>query len=560
METTQNAFAAAQQKKQRKKRIRTFCILIAVLAVLAVAAAVLVPILTAGESTTSVLTYQVGAVSAGEISTSVSGSGTLSAKTAASYTAPADAVVQTVLHQTGDSVSAGETLLTLTSDTLDEELEALEKELDAVRSSLATATQEATNLYITATRAGVVKQLTAAAGDIVEDADALCLISTDGRMKLVIDVPETVKKYDVVSVAIAGDTVSGLVTGLEDGRAEIIIEDNTYAIGAEADAYDADGGLIGSGALALNEYVPITGTAGRIASVLTSENRSVSRGSRLFRLEDGAPNASYLERKEQEADLLEQIEACRAKYSVTAEWDGLVTAMPVAAGDEVLAGDALCSLAGVDGYTMSVSIDELDISSVQIGQEATLTMDAIGGTFSGRVSNLSYEGSGSYVTSYSATLGIDPIDGALPGMSASAEIITATSGQALIVPVDAVQYEGGEAFLYLAGSEASLGTTYAEAEIDTASLERVAVETGMSDGSYIAVTGALSAGDLILVPVRTTTSTYESGEPSTMVNMPGGIGFEFSGDFTGTMPGGGFSDGTPSGGFSGGGRGMRPNE
>lgn len=561
MEQTDHTFAAAQQKNRRKKRIRTLSVLVAVVVVLAVAAAVLVPLLTAGDAVTSVLTWQVAALSEGEISTSVSGSGTLTALSAATFTAPADAVVEEVLYRAGDRVSAGDTLLTLSSDTLDEELEALEQELDTLQNSLATASQEAGSLYITAPKAGVVKQLTAAAGDVVEDAGTLCLISTDGRMKLVIEAPETVKKYDVVSVVIGDETESGLVTGLEDGQATIIIEENSYAIGAEAAAYDADGNLLGSGALALNEYVAVTGTAGRIDTVLTEENKSVSRGGRLFLLEEGAPSASYLESKEEEADLLEQIAECRAKYSVVAEWDATVTALPVSAGDEVLSGDTLCSLAGTDGYTMSVSVDELDIGGIAIGQSATITLDAIDGTFSGFVSDLSYEGSGSYVTSYTATLDIDPIEGALPGMSASAEIVTETSGQTLIVPVDAVQYEGDETFLYLAGDGAAAGTIYAETNLDLTQLTRVPVETGMSDGSYIAVSGELSAGELILVPVRTTTSVYTAEDTESLFTMPGGMGGGSFGGGMGGNFGGDFGGAMPEGGFAGGGRGgERPNE
>ena len=234
-----------------------------------------------------------------------------------------------------------------------------------------------------------------------------------------------------------------------------------------------------------------------------------------------------------------------------------MTALPVSAGDEVLSGDTLCSLAGTDGYTMSVSVDELDIGGVAIGQSATITLDAIDGTFSGVVSDLSYEGSGSYVTSYTATLDIDPIEGALPGMSASAEIVTETSGQTLIVPVDAVQYEGDETFLYLAGSDTAVGTVYAETDLDLTQLTRVPVETGMSDGSYIAVSGKLSAGELILIPLRTTTSVYEEEESNALFAMPGSMGSgSFGGDF-----GGDFGGAMPEGGFSGGGRGgERPNE
>ena len=548
MEQTPNTFAAAQHKQRRRRRVRNACIAGAAALAVVIAAAVLIPALTAGGEDASVLTYQAAAVTEGEISASVSGSGTLSALNAASFTAPADATVEEVLVLPGARVSAGDTILTLSSDTLDEELETLRDELESVNESLAGARQEAASRYVTAGRAGVVKEILAASDDIVDDAGALCRIATDGNMRLELaDAPDTLRQYDAVSVVIGEETAEGLVTERSGGTAVIVLEDDGYALGAAATAYDADGGLLGTGTLALNEYVEVAGTAGRIESVLVEEGDSVSRGSRLFELAEGAPDANYLSLKEQQADLRQQVADCEAQYSVVAEWDALVTSLPVAAGDELAAGDALCTLAGVDGYTMDVSVDELDIASVQLEQAAAVTLDAVEGTFSGRVASLSYEGSGSYVTSYTATLEIDPIDGALPGMSASAEIVTATSGQTLIVPVEAVQYEDGQAFVYLAPEGAAAGASYAGDAVDTAALSRVAVETGMSDGSYVAVTGELAAGDLILVPVRTTTAEYDSGTQTTG-GFGGMGGMEMPGNFPGEMPDGAFSGG---GGFGG---------
>lgn len=113
MEQTDHTFAAAQQKNQRKKRLRTLAVLAAAIVVLAIAAAVLVPLLATDDAATSVLTWQVTTLSEGEISTSVSGSGTLTALSAATFTAPADAVVEEVLYRAGDHVSAGDTRCSL---------------------------------------------------------------------------------------------------------------------------------------------------------------------------------------------------------------------------------------------------------------------------------------------------------------------------------------------------------------------------------------------------------------------------------------------------------------
>ena len=170
----------------------------------------LIPALTAGGEDASVLTYQAAAVTEGEISASVSGSGTLSALNAASFTAPADATVEEVLVLPGARVSAGDTILTLSSDTLDEELETLRDELESVNESLAGARQEAASRYVTAGRAGVVKEILAASGDIVDDAGALCRIATDGNMRLELaDAPDTLRQYDAVSVVIGEETARG---------------------------------------------------------------------------------------------------------------------------------------------------------------------------------------------------------------------------------------------------------------------------------------------------------------------------------------------------------------
>jgi len=186
---------------------------------------------------------------------------------------------------------------------------------------------------------------------------------------------------------------------------------------------------------------------------------------------------------------------------------------------------------------------------VSIGQSASITLDAIDGTFEGEVANISYEGttSGS-VTTYSVSVKIDYIEGSHSGMSASAEIVTQTSGDTLMVPVDAVQYEGETAFVYLAPDDASMGTTYASNEINTDNLTKVTVTTGMSDGSYIAISGdGFEKGTLIIIPTITTTASPDDEQQTQSINIGGVMG-------GGNMPsfGGGYSGATrpemPSGG------------
>lgn len=233
-----------------------------------------------------------------------------------------------------------------------------------------------------------------------------------------------------------------------------------------------------------------------------------------------------------------------------------MTSVSVEKGDKLSEGDALCALSSTDGYALSLAIDELDITSIQHGQAATVTLDALEGTFAGTVENISYSGSGNYVTSYTVTIVTEPIEGAYPGMSASAEVVIESSGDSLLVPVGAVQYSGRgdsrQAYLYLAAEGAADGDTQLAENIDLDSLEKQIVETGMSDGSYIVVTGeGLAAGTVIWQQQLTTTATYESSSSTTasfgMNGMQSGMPSGFPGGMGGFPGGMNGSSGYPGG-------------
>ncbi len=548
-----NSFVASQQKKKKRKRTRTLIALGAVVVVVTVGLIVLLNVLGKDKDTTSVLNYRVTSVSSGEISSTISGSGTLSALDAESLTAAAESTITSVNFQPGDKISAGDVVMTLTSDELESQLESLQDDLSATRNSLATAKQYLTNLNITATKSGVIKSILVGAGDVVDDMEYLCRIATDGKMKVVIPAVDGMKLYDAVTVQIGDETQDGFVTALSSGNATVVFTDDYYPIGTSVTVLDESDATLGTGTIDVNEYVDITAASGQIATVLIKENTKISKGSTAFTLASGAPTATYTALKETEADLLDQIADIEDQLTIKAEYDCELTSLSVAAGDTVSAGTALCTLTGTSGYTLALSIDELDIASVALGQSATVTLDAIEGEYTGTVTNISYSGSGSYVTSYTATITTEPIEGAYPGMSASVEVITDTSGDTLIVSVSAVQYDGDTAYVMLAGDDAVLGNTLTENELDLDSLTKVTVTTGMSDGSYIAITGeGLLAGDLIWMPERTTTATYsESEETTTTFSMGGGMSGEMpSGNFGGgEMPSGGNGN-MPSGGMA----------
>lgn len=260
-----------------------------------------------------------------------------------------------------------------------------------------------------------------------------------------------------------------------------------------------------------------------------------------------------------DGDVIAVIENDDGDEEITAPCDGVLTELPIGEGDDVARGGSVASVMGKDGFTLGIAVDELNISSVSIGQEVSFTIDAVDGDYTGKVADISYNGSSSGgTTAYQVTVAVDYIDGVYPGMSAAAEIVVEDSGEGLLAPVDAVVTSGDENYIYLAPSGAQAGTSYEEDELDLSELTKVAVETGMSDGSYMLVkSDELAEGSLIICTQVTSTLTgseseEEGGSAPDMGGFPGGdfdfSDFDFENFDPSQMPQGGFSQSGAQGG------------
>lgn len=223
----------------------------------------------------------------------------------------------------------------------------------------------------------------------------------------------------------------------------------------------------------------------------------------------------------------------------TAPYDCVLIELPITEGDELAANSQIAMVMGTDGFTMGIAVDELDISTVKVGQEVSFTISAVDGDYTGKVTAVSYNGSSSNgTTAYQITAKLDYVEGVYPGMSVSGEIVIESSGEGLLVPVDAVRTSGDDSYVYLAPSDATEGKEYADDEIDVSKLTKVTVKTGMSDGSYIIIeSDEIADGDLIVITKLTSTQTGSDNEgqggfggmdgfPGGMDGFPGGMNFE----------------------------------
>ena len=198
---------------------------------------------------------------------------------------------------------------------------------------------------------------------------------------------------------------------------------------------------------------------------------------------------------------------------------------------------ALFTISPDDTMTLEVSVDELDINSVEIGQEAVVTFDAIEDEeFTGEVTEIGNTASvNGGVAKYTVSVSVPKDEEMKQGMNASATITIENRENVITIPVNALQEKGNKVFVYTEKDED--GNLSGETE----------VTTGLSDGTTVEITEGLSEGDTVYYNKSGNTDSGNGNDSG----MPDGMG-----DF-GDMSGGpgGNSDSGNSGGPGGNGGG-----
>ncbi len=141
--------------------------------------------------------------------------------------------------------------------------------------------------------------------------------------------------------------------------------------------------------------------------------------------------------------------------TLTSPMDGLVTRRSIEEGENVLvgtmnnAGTVLLTIADMSVIEAEIEVDETDIPSVQMGQPATVTIDAVPNrTFKGRVTEIGNSpiqttaqqaATGRAATNFKVVVTIDePVPDVRPGFTCTADITTALRAQATAVPIQAL--------------------------------------------------------------------------------------------------------------------------
>lgn len=527
-----------QLGKNRKRRRRK--VLFTVLTVVLVLAIVLVGLViylrrTVRERFASgadqVLSYE---VQTGTLSTVVSGSGTLAEETLESVTVPEGVEITKVLVKAGDTVKAGQILATVDTASVHTALASLQDTLEDLDKQISAAEDDTVSASVTTKVAGRVKRIFAQPGDAVTgcmaENGALALLSLDGHMAVTVQTDALTPGEEVTVTRSGGEELTGTVEQAAAGYATVLVTDDGPEYDEEV-TVSREGTDLGSGKLFIHEPLSITGYAGTVKSVQVSENQRLYKGSSLFYLTDTATSVSYdsLLRSRQEAEetLLELLKL-RSSGGVSAPMDGSVYTLDY---DELLAPSAVATLSPDRQMTVTLTVDESDILSLSLGQEAEITVNSLGDEpFRGTVTDLDRTGAAG---AYTAVITLDKAENMLPGMTAKVSIRISGVENAVLIPIEALQQTRSRSYVY---------TSYDE-ETETFGGE-VEVTVGLTGSSEVEILSGLEPG-----------MTVYYTKTMTIADFFGGMGG--MGGMSGGMPSGNNGGGMP-GGDMGGGRGERP--
>jgi multidrug efflux pump subunit AcrA (membrane-fusion protein) len=189
--------------------------------------------------------------------------------------------------------------------------------------------------------------------------------------------------------------------------------------------------------------------------------------------------------------------------------------------------------------TMTVPFSESDISKIQVGQSATVTLDALSGVeLAAHVASISPLGTtSSSVVSYDATLDLDQTNPQVrAGMSAAATVIT-KQASGVTLPTSAVSGTGSTSTLRVLKHGQTVSTPVV---VGLRGTSRTQIVSGISPGTQVVVITTLP-------PLGTgSSSSFGSTSGTSRFGGAGGVGgFGGGGGFGGLRRSGGFGGGAP---------------
>lgn len=160
--------------------------------------------------------------------------------------------------------------------------------------------------------------------------------------------------------------------------------------------------------------------------------------------------------------------------------------------------------------TISISLTEIDVPKIKVGNRATITFDAFPDTtYTGKVVSVDTIGSSSSgVTTYPAVVRLDTSsESILSNMGATAHIISQTKDDVLVVPSSSVQKQNDSSYVRV---------------LKNGKMSQVTITTGLSSSTETEIVSGLSVGDKVVTSI--VAQTPNTSGTSRTTSVFGGMG------------------------------------
>lgn len=511
----------------------------------------------------------------------------------------------------GDMVQEGDLLYQIDDEDAQLSIEQTQNSIERAQLSQNNTNRDMAKLEIYANASGTISNFNLTAGQQVQAGEIATITNTG---ELTVNVPFTSADFDKISLGDSASVTSALymtslpgtvthkydssVSTASDGSAvknvEITVSNpgaltTGTSVGASVSTASGTVNSSGSGTLDNGQQTSVLAeVSGTVQAIYVKDGDYVENGQLLVKL-----SSETLENTQRENELsmrdsqlsLQSSQKALEDYQITSPISGTVITKTSKVGDKIdntTASTVMMVVADMSRMKFTISVDELDISDLAVGQTAIVDADALPDeTFQATVTSIANEGTvaGDGVTTYSVELTIDQPGNLRPGMNVNANIVVAEAQGVITIPEEALMSASGSTAKVMVksadGASADSGrdsraegapsgsmpeesgnvpatgeTASGEADAGTggggmpSGGEMRDVEIGISDGTNVEIKSGLSEGEVVLyIPSQ---ASSDSGMGMMMGGgMPAGGG--------GGMPSGG---GAPGGGGASGGGGM----
>lgn len=449
-----------------------------------------------------------------DVTNTLSGTGTLNPANTYTVKSLVEGKVLTGTIEEGDIVEESNVLYTIDSSDASTNFEKAEIAMQQAQRSYDKVVDRQ---YVRAEVAGVVSSLKVTKGDEVTSGQEVAVIRDSSRMLLTLEFPAadaanfSVGQSAAVTLDGTFEQLDGTVTSVSGTDAlsagnlltrtvTITVKNAGGLTTAQAATASINGvNSIGSATFAYQAERTLTAqAAGTVTSINVQEGSEVAKDDIILGLSGDDLTESIQSASEslRSAEIsMQNLQDAMNNYTITAPISGTIIEKDAKVGDAVKAGDTLCIVYDLSYLEMSINVDELQISSISVGQKVQITADAVPDkTYVGTVTRVSMKGtSNGGTTTYPVTIRIDDTDGLRPGMNANAEIVVAEASNALVVPNAAVVRGSYVLVTKDSPSAANADTAMAAPE----GFVYVPVKTGVSDDDYTQIVSGIQEGDTI---------------------------------------------------------------